>query len=903
MSGADQKSAVRQSPGAKKKWVCGVCSASNPQLFLLCRLCNTQKCAPDKMGSSSSENANLDTLMALGVCSDRDRCLSVLIECDNNVQDAADELLSKAANQESQSASSTPTRKRKRVLIPRKPQLPPRPTGSKARPNRSQVASSSSASPSPVRRRRIPQTPIATPSARDMQSKMKKLRAVTGEENEDLLRNALTSCGFDVNAAGNFLFETPLERREAQIRRSVAERRRAKVGAMARAAQDASSRNADERERRQRGRDFKKRRRLVSRGSQVEEQDDTKNKSSRKSIDLTEAPELPELPPEAEGEDALSDGSSSEYDDEDSDVDRDAVVQSIVSRCTDLGRRISRGCDEASDAEAESRVRVLGRDGQYRLKDFQMRGVQWLWRLYDLDVNGVLADEMGLGKTIQTVALILLITESDRQRHRRPFLVVAPTSVLDNWVREFSKFAPSLRVLKYHGSVRERMAMQMDCVDPQGGMYYDVLITGYTLFEKSSGRDDRAWLRRIQFEYLVLDEGHSIKNLKGQRFENLARLKVLHKLILSGTPIQNNMMELLSLLRFLMPNLFQNQVLLDLAVEGDTTYGVGVFRSLLEPFCLRRVKDTVLKEIGPKHDSTLLIGLPGGQRNAYDALVESYRHDRRLRSATHAFTQLRKAANHPLLLRRHYTDEMMREIAKLIVTSATISIQCKDPLRKAFQLLSKMSDFRIHEWCAEESSSVPKLADYMLTSSRFGRVRLTESGKFDQLRDLLPKLRAQGHRALVFSQWTNLLDIMELLMEELGMEYTRLDGSTPAAERQSRVDRFNRDEKLSVFLLSTRSGGVGLNLTSADTVILHDLDFNPQNDIQAENRCHRIGQKKPVTVYRLVAKDTVDERIFQIAQKKKALNQAVLLPCEADSDFAKSIMKDILSRGKSEAAS
>mmetsp|Transcript_12330 Transcript_12330/g.17142 ORF Transcript_12330/g.17142 Transcript_12330/m.17142 type:complete len:283 (+) Transcript_12330:3-851(+) len=213
-------------------------------------------------------------------------------------------------------------------------------------------------------------------------------------------------------------------------------------------------------------------------------------------------------------------------------------------------------------------------------------------------------------------------------------------------------------------------------------------------------------------------------------------------------------------------------------------------------------------------------------------------------------------------------------------------------------MLRKMSDFRIHMTCLEEGEFVPGLASFLLTTERFN-VNLLQSAKFDFLKEKLPRLLGEGHRVLIFSQWTSLLDILELLMEDLALQYLRLDGSTPAAERQELIDTFNGDGNFKVFLLSTKSGGVGLNLTSADTVILHDLDFNPQNDLQAENRCHRIGQKKLVTVMRLVSKDTVDEHIFAIANKKRELNEAVLAPpAQSDKQMMSSLIKELMTGAK-----
>ena len=237
--------------------------------------------------------------------------------------------------------------------------------------------------------------------------------------------------------------------------------------------------------------------------------------------------------------------------------------------------------------------------------------------------------------------------------------------------------------------------------------------------------------------------------------------------------------------------------------------------------------------------------------------------------ARNIFTQLRKAANHPLLLRYKFDDaEVMLRVAKKLTAcghfgkSATLEMVEKE--------IATYSDYDLHQVCC----TYPSLSDLCLDQDT-----LFSSAKMAALRELLPRLRAEGHRALIFSQWTRVLDIMEVFLSDvLGFEFCRLDGSTPVAERTALIDRFQRAsvEEIPVFLLSTRAGGLGINLTCADTVILHDLDFNPENDRQAEDRCHRIGQKKPVTVYRLVVRDTVDEGIYRMGERKKVVNRAVL---------------------------
>eukprot|EP00954_Amorphochlora_amoebiformis_P027348 1384979-Amorphochlora_amoeboformis.AAC.1 len=474
-------------------------------------------------------------------------------------------------------------------------------------------------------------------------------------------------------------------------------------------------------------------------------------------------------------------------------------------------------------------------------------------------------------------------------------LVVAPTSVLENWLRECQKILPDLRVEKYHGTQNDRLELQETLMDENGEPLFDILLTTYSIFQNSSASADRKWVKDCKFGFMVLDEGHTLKNMQALRYQNLQALRISRKLILSGTPIQNNIKELYSLLSFLDPGtLFKDESLEELAYGDETPGSVEVFRQLLEPFCLRRVKSHVAKEMAPKKEETVKLGLEGNLKSAYQWVIAQHKKTFK-KNCRHAFTALRKAANHPLLLRKIYTDEMIPEIARLLIASPGVDIQSVDPMRKVTEELSRMSDFKIHNWCVQEAQHVSKLSRFSLLSDELD-VKLTESTKFDYLRSKIPNLIEEGHRVLIFSQWTSLLDILEFLMDELSIQYLRLDGSTPADERQKLVDLFNMDKTYAVFMLSTKAGGVGLNLTGADTVILHDVDFNPQNDLQAENRCHRLGQKQEVTVIRLVTKDSVDEHIYNIAQRKTKLNEMVLVPKEeSDKSLTRQVLKDIFS--------
>ncbi|OQR87528.1 ATP-dependent helicase [Achlya hypogyna] len=538
---------------------------------------------------------------------------------------------------------------------------------------------------------------------------------------------------------------------------------------------------------------------------------------------------------------------------------------------------------------------IPGLSPTLELQPYQVVGVNWLYLLYQHKMSAVLADEMGLGKTVQTIAFLALLCA----KGCGPHFVIVPASTLSNWVRELGRFAPALRVVTYHGAKEDRQALQADRSS------VDVLLTTYSYFERDTCGDDRAFFCKFSFGYVVLDEGHSIKNAKTSRFKRIAAVRAKHRLVLSGTPIQNNLSELLSLLSFLMPTIFNHgsEQMMDFFAGEPQGATCTKIRHILGPFILRRLKKNVLLQMVPKTEHTHVLTLPPAQRAVYDELVAAAvaakDGDKAKAAARKAgghrgakrevrallnleanifdgqndaaiFTQLRKAANHPILLRHHFrSPEKMDTLGAQLYQLGAFGNQCTRAM--VDKEIESYSDFDLHELCAQYGDVSPELRALQLPVAT-----LLDSVKFDHLRALLPPLHADGHRVLIFSQWTKLLDLIEVLMAHLGFKFLRLDGSTNVADRQAMIDEFNDDTTIFAFLLSTRAGGLGINLTAADTVILHDLDFNPTLDAQACDRCHRIGQTKPVTVHKLVANDTVDHSIYLIAEQKTQLNDAVL---------------------------
>lgn len=543
-----------------------------------------------------------------------------------------------------------------------------------------------------------------------------------------------------------------------------------------------------------------------------------------------------------------SSGASSDEEDE---------VREVLRSCAEYSARIKNAASRCVASEFEI-VEALGCD-KLKLKPHQIVGVNWLLVLENAGVCGILADEMGLGKTVQTIAY-LTVSRKKKKRKHKPDLVVAPASTLDNWAAEIKKFAPGLRALVYRGSMAERGELRSRFYPED----VDMVVTTYAYWERDACGEDRAFFLGIGWDHLILDEGHSLKNptaKRSVRLRDVGRRSCESRTILSGTPIQNEPLELLALLSFLMPNF-----------KTDQEYDVETLRTILGPFVLRRVKRDVLDSLPPKSEIFVKVELDPSQRTTYDSVIE--------RAATKTndaiFTDLRKAANHPLLLRRIYKDKDLQRIAKTAHRQGTFGQEAT--LNMVLAELDKYCDYDLHQLSLDliggdgdkkRRSSSTLLLKTLQTDSLFA------SAKFQKLRDLLPKLKRENHRVLLFSQWTRLLDLLGLLCEHLGLSAKRLDGSTEVNDRQRLVNDFNAGDG-DIFLLSTRAGGLGINLVGADTVVVFDSDWNPEIDRQAEDRSHRMGQTKPVTIYRMVALNTVDDDINKVAAAKRSRNNLVM---------------------------
>lgn len=434
---------------------------------------------------------------------------------------------------------------------------------------------------------------------------------------------------------------------------------------------------------------------------------------------------------------------------------------------------------------------------------------------------------------------------------------------------------------------------------------FNIMLTCYTLFERDSPEQklDRKFLESWRFSHLIMDEAHALKNKNAARFTRLQKtaVKARCRVMITGTPLQNDLAELQNLLQFLLPQIFSEQKLSEdenfadlIQDERKVKDLTNRMKAVLGPFVLRRLKAEVANQLTEKTHSIEFIAMTSEQSGMYEQALSSMRssmlnsgkaagaiqdgtqkgYEKFLKSLggkkiSHMFTHLRKIAQHPLLIRALYDEDKVKKIAEKAYERQLFS-GGNVTLQKIQDELLSYSDYSLHAFCYNGGSEFEPW--------RLSTPAMLSSSKFQFLQDLLPKLKAAGSRPLIFSQWTSVLDLIEWLLDVLCLRYVRLDGSTAVDTRLTIVDRFNTasSDEVFAFLLSTRAGGQGLNLTGADTVILHDVDFNPQIDKQAEDRCHRLGQTKPVRVYRLVTRATVDQNIYNLSERKLKLDSAVL---------------------------
>ncbi|KAF2092148.1 hypothetical protein K490DRAFT_53294 [Saccharata proteae CBS 121410] len=486
------------------------------------------------------------------------------------------------------------------------------------------------------------------------------------------------------------------------------------------------------------------------------------------------------------------------------------------------------------------------------LMKYQIDGLNWLYYQWYSKKNGILADEMGLGKTIQVIAFLATMIQ---EHNCFPFLVVVPNSTCANWRREIKQWAPSLRVVTYFGSAQARKMAHQYEMFPEGSkdLRCHIVVTSY-----EAAQDDSCTLtfKNVSWAGMVIDEGQRLKSDKTNLYSKLMALKVPFRALLTGTPLQNNARELFNLLQFLDDNIKAAE--LEEQYTEMTSENIKSLHDLIRPYILRRTKAQVLTFLPPMAQIIVPISMSVLQKRLYKSILEKN-------------PELLKAlfsANRPL---------KQNERANL----SNILMQLRKCLCHPFVY----------------SQEIEERIDERMVSHR----NLVEaSAKLQLLELLLPKLKERGHRVLIFSQFLDMLNIVEDFLDGLEMGYKRLDGTIGSLEKQKRIDEFNApNSPLFAFLLSTRAGGVGINLATADTVIILDPDFNPHQDIQALSRAHRIGQKKKVLCFQLMTKSSAEEKIVQIGRKKMALDHVVVEALD-DEDFEDKDFESVLKYGAKE---
>jgi len=507
--------------------------------------------------------------------------------------------------------------------------------------------------------------------------------------------------------------------------------------------------------------------------------------------------------------------------------------------------------EEAGDSDDENRPKVDYYEVAHRvkeevkaqstnlvggnLKDYQLKGLQWMISLYNNNLNGILADEMGLGKTIQTISLITYLIEKKQQPG--PFLVIVPLSTLTNWNNEFEKWAPSVTRIVYKGPPNQRKNHAQQIRYGQ----FQVLLTTYEFVIK-----DRPILSKVKWLHMIVDEGHRMKNANSKLSSTITQYyHTRFRLILTGTPLQNSLPELWALLNFVLPTIFKSvtsfdewfntpfantggQDKMELS-EEEQLLVIRRLHTVLRPFMLRRLKKDVEKDLPDKQERVIKCNFSALQAKLYKQLGTHNRimvndasgKKTGMRGLSNMLMQLRKLCNHPFVFEEVETQ--------------------------------------------------------MSPGSSVNDLIWRTAGKFELLDRILPKFQATGHRVLMFFQMTAIMDIMEDYMRYKGVQFLRLDGSTKADDRSELLKQFNApDSPYFCFLLSTRAGGLGLNLQTADTVIIYDSDWNPHQDLQAQDRAHRIGQKNEVRILRLISSNSVEEKILERAQFKLDMDGKVI---------------------------
>lgn len=588
------------------------------------------------------------------------------------------------------------------------------------------------------------------------------------------------------------------------------------------------------------------------------------------------------------------------------------------------------------------------------MRSYQLEGLEWMLSLYQNGINGILADEMGLGKTIQTISMLAHLWENNSFG---PFLIAAPLSTTSNWVAEFEKWTPSIPVMLYHGDKKQRERLRKTRLRNPGTKDFPVVVTSYEIC-----MNDRKFLTHFGWQFIIIDEGHRIKNLDCRLIRELQQFQSANRLLITGTPLQNNLVELWSLLHFLLPTVFDKLSTFEswfdfsglkdksnfeqLLSEERQQYLVKSLHAVLKPFLLRRVKTDVEALMPKKREYVLYAPLTPMQRELYQAILDgtsrSYLEDKAVERlsvglSSRAATPLSIRSNNSNLKRKAIsaanTPNKSAKSSRANTPASVASTRGRGRARRNYEEVSDDEYFA----SIDKEDSTPEndeeldsegeeeriraatfeIAKRQLLQKKLGnpimQLRLccnspynffnpflkaevegretfacdtepdesivSTSGKMLLLDSLLPPLINEGHKVLIFSQFTTTLDLIGQYLTLRSWPHSRIDGSVAQTERQAQILAFNKSKsknETNIFILSTRAGGQGINLAAADTVILFDSDWNPQQDLQAMDRAHRIGQTRNVIVYRFATRNTVEQKLLESAEAKRRLEKLVI---------------------------
>ncbi|KAL8687210.1 MAG: hypothetical protein Q9218_006552 [Villophora microphyllina] len=568
-----------------------------------------------------------------------------------------------------------------------------------------------------------------------------------------------------------------------------------------------------------------------------------------------------------------------------------------------------------------------------KMRDYQLEGLTWLTCLYETGLNGILADEMGLGKTVQLISFLAYLRQS---KINGPFLILGPLSTVTNWVNEFKRWAPKMNVVMYHGNPQTRAQIRRQQLKGNAKSdAFPVVCTSYEICMR-----DKKYLANYQWRYIVVDEGHRLKNFNCKLVKELKQYKSESRLILTGTPLQNNLSELWSLLNYLLPEAFSDiehfESVFKFSDVEDKDHPdhviskerrketIDSLHAILKPFLLRRIKSDVENHLPPKREYILYAPLTTVQKEMYrkikDGEIRSYLEEKAIERISGVSINTKSAGT-----KRKATGSGKATPNKSTKSSrdSTPASSIRGRTRAKRKTYAEISDAEFFQQLDNDSSDLSdapsdsdsdrnrSAAEQTLKAARrevsrkalqnpIMQLRLacnsphhffypwaadqdpdsnlvTQSGKMLMLDRLVPYLFKKGHKVILFSQFSRQLDFIEEWATTLhGWNVCRIDGGVKAEDRTEQIDSFNKRKDHKLFLLSTRAGGLGINLTSADTVILFDSDWNPQQDLQAQDRAHRIGQTRPVIIYRLATKGTVEQTLLEKADGKRRLEKIVI---------------------------